>query len=553
MAIFLPEHFEDCNQIKNGRKRKGCEGEKFVFNSLQKALKGDSEFIVFYSAKMDYSHRESDFLIFYQKYGLLFLEVKNWNNVQYNSKIKKWEILSRKGEIKFSTNPLTQAQIFSGGFKKLWEKVIDKNKIFPGVSSELVALVQQNDIDKEYAPEQARHYAGRSILEDAQKMKSFIKDAFENYAEIYNIEPLRLDTIDKIREQFHLPAFPHLINYYTDIQLYEKYIKEETVNFQNQFLEKHIQYKNWIIEGEAGTGKSYLAMKLANKLIWKNKKGIYLVQREEVASQLKQRLKNNFNISEKSLTIMTLSEMNKNQKHKIHETSGTSALASSEFIDFIIVDEAQDLTIKFLKSLKTKLTDEDTGLYIFLDPRQRLSKEVIVIKKDNVVRKEENINYYEGYNYFISELCKICRINKPFLLTKVVRSSQNIVNFIHEYAPLMKLQADKEIKGLVKPGYKTISKEDLLRFTLEKISEWKKNFHIDEKNIVLLAEDELEENQKPESIESKTIISYRGCESQAVILWLKDWPNESSQTQEKQELFYIGASRAKHLLWIFSY
>ena len=53
-------------------------------------------------------------------------------------------------------------------------------------------------------------------------------------------------------------------------------LKEE--DFIQQIF-KEIRMKSgvhgYIIIGEAGTGKSYLAMKLANKLIWKNKKGVF--------------------------------------------------------------------------------------------------------------------------------------------------------------------------------------------------------------------------------------------------------------------------------------
>jgi DNA helicase IV len=288
--------------------------------------------------------------------------------------------------------------------------------------------------------------------------------------------------------------------------------RERQFEMLNRVQDNYVYFINNInrlfISGGAGTGKTFIALKLLRKFE-KNGNVLYLCY----GKRLKHFIKDQFPNSNVELISLENDILPKSRKY-----------------DFIVVDEAQDLDFEQARSILNLLRDSSSHLYVFYDQSQ------------NVFNKE----FKNGFDIELP----------PFLLRENLRNTSSIYKFAVERTELGKdvianpiVGPDPETILLKKQNYKE-KLEDLINYLV--FDEFV--FH---KDICIIAEStvysellsntffkwNLKSTINPNDNEIKlfTISDYKGLESN-VIIYIR-----SSSLSKIGD--YIAYTRARYYLY----
>ena len=295
--------------------------------------------------------------------------------------------------------------------------------------------------------------------------------------------------------------------------------------------------KPMLIEGPAGTGKTQLAISQAIEDIKSDKFVLFITNSQQSKYYIDNEIRLNIEANNALLKILTIKEIDRVQE----------ILKNQDNVEEIriIVDEAQQLDVKFLRKLA--------------DYSEKFSHISIIIFKDDSQKTNEN---------------NIQEIFKPFnyTLQKVIRNTVEIFDSYKEYiSPSYKVKKPvRQFKEVIKTSFITDKNvTETIQATLINMTYHEK---VLPKNITILfsklpSEDIQESIQSsiyplqfkqfslaspihPQTITWSTVYDFQGLENHIILLVELD-PEPISETLHLRRLRYIGRSRACSILHLF--
>lgn len=382
----------------------------------------------------------------------------------------------------------------------------------------------------------------------------------------------------------------------------------ERVNQIQDYLLDALEEKNHcIFKGSAGSGKTFIAMKKAFRNYQKSIRTLLLCYNRELRDTIKKILSEKIGKSYKdikgkidvySINQYLYSILKEVQNEKLrkemlehftnfdYEPLVKELQAQSELVlpdnryEALLIDEAQDIEVPLWEILSLFLEDKkESQYYVFFDSAQALfvegfsvnqfgmdpQNDLIILQQNlrntieiaNWLRNKTSYGEYKEYSgingfkitsrsfdTFDEALCISARIIKNRFYNHGVDSSK--ITLLGYYRLENSIEGcDENIDGC----YYEIHDEMILDNSF---------YVIEPKNIRKLRKMLENQNIKQDSyILYKTITSFKGLESDIVILLIKDLEEFKKEYPERYENYlmqvYVGASRAKFKLFFFEF
>lgn len=432
-----------------------------VFNALKTQL--DERISVFFSVSWiaivngDKEQSETDFLIFDPKYGFLTCEVKGGKGIRVDG--DEWVLeLNDYEERKLKRSPMRQAEESSRYFIDLYSS--EYNYQFKGIYGH-ITIFPNFEINDPFL----RDNNPKEFVLDIRNMHSLgesINKAFILLKRQYNNRSLLEDQKNKFLALIHkriaiAAAAGALIN--------DKEKEFDTINrVQDNYIYMIKDYHQAFICGGAGTGKTWIGLKMACELASFGKTVLMTCFNKELVNYIKTKIKsinNIFVLSIEELLIFDGINTNKNDTNKYYDEYGD--FSKIRKYDAIIVDEAQDCDFCIAAILRMHLKDKDSNLYVFYD------------KTQNVYNKE----FKDG---FMIE-------NKPFYLRENLRNTASIYSWAQKNTNFGKEVITNQIVGPVPTSIKTENVRDTKELLENKLIELIEKEYVDKKFITILTDD----------------------------------------------------------------
>ncbi len=427
------------------------DSERIVYHELKTQL--PDSFDVFYSVSWT-SHEngalvksEADFIIASPDYGFLCLEVKGGAGIRIED--NTWYIMdTRHGERKLTVSPYDQAEksmyffakYFSNQYNTQYQGIYGAGVIFPfySVGEELnldnrhrICTIDGNDLN--------------SVYDRVKKM--FRLWGGNSYGRRYYPISQHNAFLELVRERIAISAAAGALVKYKDQQL----------NVINRVQDNYIFFINNIrqfyIRGGAGTGKTWIAMKMALEAAKiPNQRVLFVCVSPHLAQRVRMHV-------EDKIEVLDLDEL---FRKVLLDYRGLSQIRNKDIkkmlipehriYDAIFVDEAQDFSREWALVVKALLRDtQESRLGVFYDDVQ--------------VLKEESFG--DGFGIDAS----------PYLLHENIRNTSNIYIWTSEKTNLGRDMIANPVEGptpitevLNEPGQLTNTLETLLRRYLDEES-----------------------------------------------------------------------------------
>ncbi len=438
------------------------ESEKLVYNELKKQLPDSYE--VFYSVEWSKDNSgkmkksEADFIVTHPDYGYICLEVKGGSNIYIQD--NDWYVEDSKyGSRKLSRSPYKQAEESMYYFKDLYAKTA--NIRFNGIygAGAVFPFFNINNLGAEISYRQA------SCTIDAPKMGELhkaIKAIFRTWGgqrfgmDMYSRSE-HAALMELIRKRIAISAAAGALVKYKDQQL-------DVINrVQDNYIYFLTNYEQFYIRGGAGTGKTWIAMKMANQEAKKGNKVLITCVSNKLASMIRENVDENVMVKSLDELLSDVIEDYNSIDKSTYNNVFSKIKNDIEKYDAIFIDEAQDLNEETACVIKYLLKDEKhSRLGIFYDDVQRVNN--------------ENLE-----DLFMIE-------TPPFLLRENIRNTSNIYDYAMENTNLGKDVIRNPVEGPT-PMKESIRDKKHLTQRLENLL---KEFIIDESlnnsSIVILFE-----------------------------------------------------------------
>ena len=515
----------------------GSYGEERVYKALQKL---PDEYIVFHSVHW-HKRRisgavvwgEADFTIFNPKRGILVIEVKSggirhddngWHqtNTLTHEENRMKDPLAQAERSKFTFVDLLSEQ--EDRFHTYWVEsavwfpsVRDARTIGampPSYASEIV-LTEKDLSSPQYSIERIFNFYGMDVKRffNAEDEKNVINKLSPSFNAIASMS-------SKIGEQ------EYLFNRMTEEQSYLlDYLEEQD---------------KAAIQGGAGTGKTMLALEKAKRAS-KSGKVLFLCFNRFLLERLKANNEANSNIEFYNLPGLVCT------KTGVSDAGGNEGI--SHYLNtldpvqwgfkHIIIDEGQDFYEKHLEILSDIAELTQGCFYVFYD-------------KNQLVQQRQSLDWVKNVE---------CRL----ILSANCRNTRNIAVTSNRSLGIEKVKMRMDVLGTKPSLYINHSREQLLN-NISKLIRKYTDSGVKKKDIVILTvktEDtsllsmtssiggyRISGDINTSNILFTSARKYKGLEASVVILVDVDIKTFSSD--EDRRVFYVGASRAKHLLDVFS-
>ena len=342
-----------------------------VFNALKTQL--DDRISVFFSVSWisivngEKEQSESDFLIFDPKYGFLTCEVKGGKGIKIEG--NEW-ILELDGheERKLKRSPMKQAEESARYFANLYSS--EYNYAFKGIYGH-ITIFPNFEINDPCL----RDNNPKEFVLDIRNMSSLgesINKSFILLKRQYNTRSLLEDQKNKFLSLIHkriaiAAAAGALIN--------DKEKEFDTINrVQDNYIYMIKDYPQAFICGGAGTGKTWIGLKMAYQLAMVGKKVLMTCFNKELINFLKLKT-----VGVGNINIFSIEELLLNDGIKVGITFDSDKYYD-EYGDFsniikydaVIVDEAQDCDFFTAAILRMHLKNDESNLYVFYDKTQNV-------------------------------------------------------------------------------------------------------------------------------------------------------------------------------------
>ncbi len=346
--------------------------------------------------------------------------------------------------------------------------------------------------------------------------------------------------LKEIRDYFR-PNLDHSPSLLNKLREEDKEIIQHTEE-QYEIIDSIEDNERIICTGGAGTGKSFLAVEIVRRELFKNKDVILLVMGDLFAAYLKNQLADELQNNQNKLAIFSLSEL----KNFLND--------SNKQFDVLIVDEGQDLmsaeNLDLFESILKNGLANGRWRY-FMDPN----------KQAGVVGRFENDAYeiLRSYNHASHKLLQNCRNTKQIVSQAEMHTGAKIGETLAKNNGKAVMHIDvadqedqlKQINNILDDliGAQGFSCSDIailspVDFSLSVASsldkKWNKRIHEINENNVMLSDDK---------ILFSTVTDFKGLERLCVILVdmekIKEMKNSLS-------LLYIALTRARSYLLVTS-
>ena len=509
------------------------DSEKQMYYELKKQLP-DKDYEVFYSVKWQRKRNdkleksEADFIIASPKYGFLCLEVKGGNSIEIDA-IKGWHISDNKGGRYLDESPYDQAEKSMYYFKDIFANA--NHLAYPGIYAAGVAFPFYNLSDEIIAQISDRNRECTIMFSDMNNLEDKIKKMFKlwggaSYGRKVYTKQQHSALLELIKKRIAISAAAGAL----------VEVKERELHTINRVQDNYIYFltniDQFYIRGGAGTGKTWIAIKMANYEGRKGKKTLFLC----ASKPLSEMVRNNIDPEVDVFDIETFFSKIAPDFSSLEKPTynGISEIFSSDILqyDAIFIDEAQDFTEEWAYVVKMLLTD---------DKKSRLG----VFYDDVQIVRESSFG-----DAFMIE-------NPPFLLNENIRNTSNIYNWAIDSTNLGKDVITNPVEGPV-PVKEKISDKKHLTQRLENIfKEYLYDEALKTSSLVLLVQnaDEFmttysegiakwsftrDIHSESDQIRVSTPEDYKGLESDMVI-YIHN--NETSDN-----INYIAYTRAKYYL-----
>ncbi len=541
--------------------------ERVVFELLEKEL--PDEYAIFHSedwfrapgqSKRDQLRGEIDFLVCHPEKGLLIVEVKG-GGIGYDVKTNTWYTVNDSGRHELDKSPAVQAE---AGMYNLLERLKENPRIegqgkFSGVVGWAIFFADMNSQQGRSLPDMNLPYE-RLLFDDD---KAHIQESLEKLFDFWDQQvsftgPLDRTTWERLTEVFLRREFQiieGLGNYITKSQKKLLRATEE----QKRILQVLSNQREAFISGPAGSGKTLLSLEKARRLALEGKRVLWLCYNKNLSEHVKQHYDEGiFEVSRfHSFGLEILNEAGikfkfPNQKYdnprseewdrffreEIPELMADAVGMIARRYDAIIIDEGQDFADNWILVLEEFFKDsENRWFYLFYDPHQTIF--------------HDDTGWIEESERLVYPLQSNVRNTRE--IARVALNLGEVEDEIKFGPPGKQVRVDlaETDKQLV---------DQLRRAVHELIYEEK----LDPDNLVILTG--RSKNKGPlagvkklcehrvvkqgstgrQQLLCNTIQGFKGLESDVVLLVIPE-------LSEKQNLvWYTGASRARHLLWIFT-
>lgn len=533
MAKMIPNTLDDDN---------GSMGERRVFDALKKL---PDVYTVFHSLrwnnrneKNNVVYGESDFTVLHPEKGMIVIEVKS-GGVECNN--NEWfYIRTDTGEKVPMKNPLQQADkskyYFVEKIKELLGDAelrsdvrycsVDSAVWFPSISRRNVV----GNLPIEYHPEIVLF---ENALDSPQK---FIDGIYDFYNSKYHTN-LTPDSVRKITEMF--APFYQVLPSLRSKKLEEDEVFERLTSEQNALLDYLEEQRVAVIQGAAGTGKTWMAIEKAKRLA--NEGRVLFLCFNQFLKQFLQNLKSENPKEFKNIDFYNLPQFacSKLIKSSVDQSEISQFLDDYYLYDWeykhIIIDEGQDFNDKDIDRLSTIAELQDGSFYVFYDKNQFVhGKEFPDWLKNAECRLVLKINCRNTFSIADTS-------GKPLDVKPKVKNKSATGEMPRFYICNDRQSAIRSISQLIdKYRNNGIEYDQICILTLKTES----NSILTGANSVGAHNISSERSKK--SVLFTTARKFKGLESDAVII--TDIDQNTFADDENKRLFYVGASRAKHNL-----
>lgn len=495
MAKFFPKNLTYHNITKS---------EELFISKLKEQL--NDEYYVFYSHKWidNTDESESDFIVFHPNKGFICIEVKGGKRLVTKNNVYYIDYGNNEGR-ELRQSPHSQAE---QSMRYLYEQFRNVyNKDFEGIYGFAAAFPFYSFNPSHF--DSNGHIRNTINFTDLGNLKQKIEDIFA----YFKSKKMGKRIISKDDNE----KFLFLVNKDIAIDqikgghntLLSKQIDEITRN-QNILIDFISYYDKAIIMGPAGTGKTFLAYNLINKHY--NKKTLFVTLNNGLLKHMETYL-GNLNYHNNDFKYITFNDVfNYNEKY-----------------DLIIIDEGQDLDIEKYEHLRAL----SNSVYVFLDLNQQREQQKFDIKS---IQKILKINY------------------GPFLLTKNVRNTYNIISYLKENFNFDDKYYTNNISGSTPELINIKNDNNLINYINNLLVELIHKEKIDKQNISIIFDTknyDLYKNIEKELIKqnflhNKSLLyfeNFKGLDNEVII-----YINGKNENYSN----YISFTRAKIMLYIIN-
>ena len=517
------------------------QAERRLFADLQNGL--NDNFIVFHSFHVagknkagQFTEGEIDYLIFSPRYGFLVLEVKG-GGIKYNGQIGTWY----QNDKPLQMSPFEQG---SQGKHKLRTWLHHRGVDLPnGYYEDAVCFpdVFELEMNLPQGIDPMKCILGSDIT-NLEKRITDIMSAGSSAIGLINLDK---QTQTKIKHQL-MPLCEYGTSLIDRVGQAERAIFELTEN-QCIVLDFLSEYKQALIEGCSGSGKTIMAVKKARELCQAGNSVLLLAYNQLIGERLADSVSDLMNVRasvyhdfclnflEKAYTLPNLRNDHFYRK-QVPELFAEYLRDHPMKYDAIIVDEGQDFGMEYWLNIVEILKPEG-HFYIFYDPAQTIFEKSLEfpIKNKPFTLKENcrnTVKIVESMKPFTGSEMRIKKdspVGDEVAVFKSLDSKSRRSEVAHILHNLINVQGMSPSDVVILGGH-SLAKTCLAQ-----------NPQIGN---YLITEGQ---TQAANSVKYYTYMKFKGCESTAVILLDVD-PNDERWADNKA--LYISMSRAKQLLYI---
>ena len=506
------------------------DSERIVYQELKNQL--PDSFDVFYSVSWtDYQNgklvkSEADFVVVSPDYGFLCLEVKGGSAVRVEDNV--WYLSdSVHGERKLNMSPYDQAEKNMYYFTKAFSSKY--NIRYSGIFGSCVVFPFYpigNDVELNN-----RNRTCTIDSNDLNNLYDRIKKIYRLWAGVSfgrRYYPISQHTafLELIRDKIAISAAAGALIRY----------KEQQLNVINRVQDNYIYFltnvNQFYVRGGAGTGKTWIAMKMAKEESIRGRKTMFVCASKPLANMVNKHIGDCVEVVD-ILTLFNSVIKNFNTyQPPLFEGIFQNIVDDCDRYDAIFVDEAQDFTEEWAKVIRKLLRDAESSRFgIFFDDVQ-------------VLREE---SFGEGFGI----------IEAPYLLHENIRNTANIYNWVAEKTNVGTDMIANPVEGPT-PITEKLNEHGQLVLTLEMLfKRYLGEEYLKNDSLVILTDDKgklfsefhdgiakwkfIDGSPNDENeISVYSIDEYKGLESNMVI-YLHD-----NKTTENMK--YIAYTRAKYYL-----
>lgn len=429
---------------KNLNEYMPTDSERIVYYVLKNQLPDNYE--VFYSVKWTsyeegmLKKSEADFIVVCPEYGFICLEVKG--GTEMHRDVDRWSIEDTfHGERELSISPYDQAEksmyyffnSFSNKYNFKYNGIYGAGAIFP-----FYAIGKEHNLDN-------RHRRCTIDCNDMNDIHSKIKAMFKLWGgQTYgrNFYPISQHNalIELIRERIAISAAAGALVKYKEQQL-------DTINrVQDNYVYFLSNVRQFYIRGGAGTGKTWIAMKMALQEAQKqNNKVLFVCASVNLSKMVNSMIGEKVDVMDiRSLFKKVIMDFD-NYQAPLYKGLSNAIKCDIMRYDSIFVDEAQDFCFEWAKTIRKLLLEPNNSrLGIFYD-------DVQVLRADS---------FGDGFEM----------MGLPFLLHENIRNTANIYNWTAEKTNLGTDVIANPVEGptpqteyINEPGQLTVTLENLFK------------------------------------------------------------------------------------------